>query len=67
MQNSSGKRITATLCLLLVAFLGTGLETVADEDVIEVEPAKLTPAKKAAMDWVDSNEAPLASWSESLA
>lgn len=66
MQNPTSKWILATLGLFLTVFFGIGPETVARENVIQVEAAKLTPAKKAAMEWIDSNRVSLASWNDQI-
>jgi aminobenzoyl-glutamate utilization protein B len=60
------KKILVTSFLALWMFFGMDLQTFAQEDSIPVEPAKLTPAKKTATEWIDSNRDRLASWSDQI-
>ncbi len=56
----------ALLSSFVFLFAISGVTTSAVDDVIPVEPAESTPAKKAALDWVNSNESSLSSWSDRI-
>ena len=61
MQNRAYRNMLSIAVILLAAFFTTSSLLPIHEDLIEVTPAQLTPAKRAAIQWVDSNRDLLAS------
>lgn len=64
MRRAMAERVYLFPFFVLFALMGTNTKAV--DDVIPVEPAEATPAKKTAMDWIDANEPSLSSWSDRI-
>ncbi|MBN1545031.1 MAG: hypothetical protein JW902_00060, partial [Syntrophaceae bacterium] len=70
MKNQTLRKIGAVSTVLFSSmafqFLGVAKQMMANEDVIRVEPAKLTTEKKTAMQWIDAQKKMLVSWSDQI-